>query len=60
MKLLEQKLLKMELRLKSYRVLKLQGLDCKFQVLDIKQNTKPRARSKLEQNTGALVQDCGI
>jgi hypothetical protein len=30
MKLLAQKSLKTELRLKSYRVLKLQGLDCKF------------------------------
>jgi hypothetical protein len=36
MKLLVQKSLKTELQLKSYRVLKLQGLDCKFQGLDIK------------------------
>jgi hypothetical protein len=30
MKLLAQKSLKMELRLKRYEVLKLQGLDCKY------------------------------
>jgi hypothetical protein len=35
-KLLAQKSLKTELRLKSYSVLKLQGLDCKFSGLDIK------------------------
>jgi hypothetical protein len=33
---LAQKSLKTELRLKSYSVLKLQGLDCKFSGLDIK------------------------
>jgi hypothetical protein len=33
---LAQKSLKTELRLKSYRVLKLQGLDYKFLGLDIK------------------------
>jgi hypothetical protein len=36
MKLLVQKSLRTELRLKSYTVLKLQGLDCKFLGLDIK------------------------
>jgi hypothetical protein len=36
MKFLAQKSLKMELRLKSYRVLKFQGLAYKFQGLDIK------------------------
>jgi hypothetical protein len=36
MKFLAHKSLKTELRLKRYRVLKLQGLDCKFQGLDIK------------------------
>jgi hypothetical protein len=36
MKLLAQKSLKTELRLKSYRVLKLQGLDYKFSGLGIK------------------------
>jgi hypothetical protein len=40
MKLLAQKSLKIELRLKSYRVLKLKGLDCKFWGLDIKENPK--------------------
>jgi hypothetical protein len=56
MKFLAEKSLKTELRLKRYMVLKLQGLNYKYTVLDIKQNTKPRARSKLEKNTGALVQ----
>jgi hypothetical protein len=40
MELLAQKSLKMELRLKRYMVLKLQGLDCKFTGLDIKYNLK--------------------
>jgi hypothetical protein len=37
---LAQKSLKMELRLKRYRVIKLQGLDCKFAGLDIKYKLK--------------------
>jgi hypothetical protein len=36
MKLLAQKSLKMELLLKRYEVLKLQGLDCNYIGLDIK------------------------
>jgi hypothetical protein len=43
MKLLAQKSLKTELRLKRYRVLKLQGLDSNYTGLDIKYNLKPRA-----------------
>jgi hypothetical protein len=37
---LAQKSLTTELRLKRYRVLKLQGLDCKFTWLDIKYKLK--------------------
>jgi hypothetical protein len=40
MELLAQKSLKIQLRLKRYRVLKLQGLDCKFTGLDIKYKSK--------------------
>jgi hypothetical protein len=36
MKLLAQKSLKTELRLKSYKVFKFYGLDCKIAVLDCK------------------------
>jgi hypothetical protein len=40
MELLAQKSLKTELRLKRYRVLKFQGLECKFIGVDIKYNSK--------------------
>jgi hypothetical protein len=40
MKLLARKSLKTELRLKRYRVLKFQGLDCKYTGLDIKYKSK--------------------
>jgi hypothetical protein len=40
MKLLAQKSLKTELRLKRYRVLKFWGLDCKYTGLDIKYKSK--------------------
>jgi hypothetical protein len=40
MKLLVQKSLKTELRLKRYRVLNFQGLDCKYTGLDIKYKLK--------------------
>jgi hypothetical protein len=42
MKLLAQKSLITELRLKRYGVLKLQGLDCKFTGLDIKYKSKTK------------------
>jgi hypothetical protein len=42
MKLLAQKSLKMELRLKRYMVLKFQGLDCKYTGLDIKYKSKTK------------------
>jgi hypothetical protein len=53
MEVLAQKSLKMELRLKRYRVLKLEGLDCKFTRLDIKHNSKTKGWTAIY--TGNMV-----
>jgi hypothetical protein len=47
-KLLAQKSLKIELRLKSYRILKFQGLDCKYK-------SKTGARLEFIEKPGASV-----
>jgi hypothetical protein len=41
----------MELRLKSYKVLKLQGLDCKIVGLDCIRNSNPRASSEFRNRS---------
>jgi hypothetical protein len=56
MKLLVQKSLKTELRLKRYKVLKLQGLDCKIAWVRFKIELKTGARSELYQKPRASVQ----
>jgi hypothetical protein len=53
MKLLAQKSLKTELRLKSYEVLKLQGLVYKIAGLDCIGNSNLSDRSKLTNRAGA-------
>jgi hypothetical protein len=55
MKLLAQKSLKTELRLKRYVVLKLQGLDCKTAETRFKLKSELRTRLELEHNSGASV-----
>jgi hypothetical protein len=57
MKLLAQKSLKMELRLKRYEVLKLQGLHCNLQIIQ-----GPRCKSfRIKQNNGLFykAKTCG-
>jgi hypothetical protein len=55
MKLLAQKSLKTELRLKRYGVLNLQGLDQKTVGVDFISNLKLRARSEFIKTIGGSV-----
>jgi hypothetical protein len=50
----------MELQLKRYEALKLQGLDCKFIGVNIKYKLKSRARLQYNQKLRASEQDCRI
>jgi hypothetical protein len=60
MKLLAQKSLKTELRLKSYKILKFYGQKCKFTELKKWFSFKPRVHSQYKTSSGGFVQNYRI